>query len=386
MKYLLVLGTQRSGKTLISRALNTHPNIILQMEPFFFFFKMCRNILFRDVLKKTDFDPDYPMDSGFCKSHEEKQLLKEYFLRLEFTHSDIEELKVLTVKQNREKMRAPKIIPFLDKLQAGTAPTVLKCLLGILNEAYKKQEVMFVGLSEGWCDEYIEILLNYDDMDFRCIHCIRDPRAIVASRNGDSKLHVGKYPLLFIIRHWRKTIAYSILCKDNPKYMSARYENVVREPEKWFREICGFMGVPFSERLLETSLYVNGDGSLWQRNTAYKGPIKEGFSTDSVERWEGILSRDEVGFIEYLCKAEMDYLGIKRKNQTFSLRDLAAFREDENAITDWLKKYNLTINDEELNLEIVRKYLIENQVKHVNDMMLNYFVIDKDVAKKLKPF
>jgi len=383
MKYLLVLGTQRSGKTLISRALNTHPNIIVQMEPFFFFFKMCRNIFLRDVLKKTDFDPDYPMDSGFCKSHDEKQLLKEYFSRLEFTHSDIEELKVLTVKQNRGKMRAPKIIPFLDKLQAGTAPTVLKCLLGILNEAYKKQDVMVVGLSEGWCDEYIEILLNYDDMDFRCIHCIRDPRAIVASRNVGGRIHVGKYPLLFIIRHWRKTIAYSILCKDHPGYMSVRYENVVREPEKWFREICDFIGVPFSERLLETSLYVNGDGSIWQRNTAYKGPIKEGFSTDSVERWEGILSRDEVGLIEYLCKTEMDYLGIKRNNHTFSLRDLVAFREDENTITDWLRKYNLVINDEELILEIVRKFLLEKGNIFSGDHLYDYFTIDHRILKMI---
>jgi hypothetical protein len=158
---------------------------------------------------------------------------------------------------------------------------------------------------------------------------------------------------------------------------------VVREPEKWFREICDFIGVPFSERLLETSLYVNGDGSIWQRNTAYKGPIKEGFSTDSVERWEGILSRDEVGLIEYLCKTEMDYLGIKRNNHTFSLRDLVAFREDENTITDWLRKYNLVINDEELILEIVRKFLLEKGNIFSGDHLYDYFTIDHRILKMI---
>ena len=52
LQYIIVMGSIRSGKTLIGRALNMHPNIIVQQEPFFFFFKLCYTIFQRDFLKK----------------------------------------------------------------------------------------------------------------------------------------------------------------------------------------------------------------------------------------------------------------------------------------------------------------------------------------------
>ena len=385
MKYLIVLGTQRSGKTLVSRALNMHPNIIVQMEPYFHFFKSCRNIFFRDVLKKTDFDPDYPMDSGFCKSYEEKYLLQESFTGISFNELDIDELIRMTIKQQESAkgQRAPGIIPLLDRLEAGTAPYVFKQLMGILHEAYFKEGVQLVGLSEGWCDEFMQSLLNIEGVDVKCVHCLRDPRAIVASRNVGGRIHVGKYPLLFIIRHWRKSIAYSLLHEEHPEYMAVQYENLVMKPELWFQEICNFLEVPFSQKLLDPSTFVNGDGSLWKQNSAFNVSDHGGFSQSSIDRWKDVLSKEEIGVVEYLCKAEMEYLNLKRYNPEFSLKDLLCFREKEDEIIDWLKEYNWTFNEKELTLEIVRMFLTEkNQILDVKDLV-DYFTIDKRVFDKL---
>ena len=385
MKHLIVLGTQRSGKTLVSRALNMHPNIIVQVEPYFHFFKSCRNIFFRDVLRKTNFDPNYPMDSGFCKPYKEKHLLQESFADISFNDSDIVELRRMTIQQQESVKgeRAPKIIPLLNRLEAGTAPFVFKQLMDILHEAYFKEGVQLVGLSEGWCDEYIQSLLNLEDVDVKCVHCLRDPRSIVASRNVGGRIHVGKYPLLFIIRHWRKSIAYSLLYEEHPKYMAVQYENLVLKPELWFQEICAFLEVPFSQKLLDPSTFVNGDGSLWKQNSAFNVSDRGGFSQSSIDRWKDVLSKEEIGVVEYLCKAEMEYLNLKRFNPEYPLKDLLCFREKEDEIIDWLKKYNWTFNEKELMLEIVRTFIIENsQISNTEDL-IDYFAIDKRVIGKL---
>lgn len=388
-KYLLILGTQRSGKTLIARALNMHPNIIAHMEPFFFFFKICRNIFYRDIIKKTDFDPDYPMDSNFCKPLEEKKIFRESFSSILFKKDDIRRLKELTIKQQNSLPgeRAPKIIPLLNKLEIGTAPAVFKRLMDLLYEAYYKDEVQIIGICDGWCDDFIEPFLHLSDLEVKCIHCLRDPRAIVASRNKGTKIleeYGGKrYPLLFIIRHWRKTIAYSIVNSGHPKYYAVRYEELIQNPETLFKKICDFLDITFSEKLLFPSTFIRGDGSLWKQNSSFNIQNQREFNTSSIERWKKALSLDIIGVIEYLCKAEMSYLQIERYNPKFSLKDLLLFEEKENEIVEWLKKYNWSISEKELMPEIVRNLLIEKREIANIDNIKDYFCIDTKVFNVL---
>ena len=389
MKYLLILGTQRSGKTLLTRALNMHPNIVAHVEPFFFFFKICRNIFYRDIIKKADFDPDYPMDSDFCKPLEEKKIFRESFSNILFKEDDIRRLKELTIRQQNSLPgeRAPKIIPLLNKLEIGTAPAVFKLLMGLLYEAYYKDGVQIIGISEGWCDDFIEPFLALTDLELKCIQCLRDPRAIIASRNKGTKIleECGgkKYPLLFIIRHWRKAIAYSLRNVDNPNYFCVHYEKLILQPKLWFSKLCDFLGLPFSDKLLKPSFFIRSDGKLWKQNSAFKIKEQEGFNTHSLYKWKDALSKEEIGVIEFLCKAEMGYLGMQRENTDFSLVDLLDFKENEDEIVDWLKKYHWFFNEKELTLEIVRKYLIEkNHFKNL-DKLIDYFTVDRSVFDTL---
>ncbi len=384
MKYLLIFGALRSGKTLIGRALNMHPNVVAQKEPYFFYFKICRNIFYRDILKKSEFDPDFPMDTDFCKPMQEKEIFRNSFININFMENDIEELKRLTVKHQDAEPgeRAPKILPLLNKLKPGPAHLVFKQLMDFIGESYSKSGVIYVGITEGWCDEFIAPMLKLNDIDVHCIHCLRDPRSIVASRNAGKNViesYGGKYPLLFLIRHWRKTIAYSILNNGNHKYLAVKYEQVVQEPEICFSRICEFLNIPFSENLLKPHTFVKGDGSLWKQNTSYQGNEKNSFSTGSLEKWKDVLSKEEIGVIEYLCEAEMDYIGLERVNTNFNVRGLFEFREDEDVIVEWLRNYNWIMSDKEITLEIVRKVLIEERKIVKLPELANYFAIEEDV-------
>ena len=378
MQYFSTFGPIRSGKTLIGRALNMHPNITVQQEPFFFFFKLCRNIFHRDILK-DDFDQSQPIETDFCKQAEVKSRFNEVFSDLLFNKKDIVELKNLTMWQQESagNERAPKINPFLDQLKEGRSCEVFKDLMKILSVAYHKENRLYIGFTEAWCDDFIAPLLEMQENKFRCVHAIRDPRAIIASRNAGKNIskYGGKYPILFLIRHWRKSIAYSILNKKNPNYLSVRYEDLVTSPDMWFKKICDHLEIPFSDNLMHPESFIDGNGQLWKQNTNFEGG--RGFATVSLDKWKEVLSDEETGMIEYLCKPEMEYFGYESTQNEYSLKDLANYVEDKEVIIEWLKPYNLTVSEKNVTLEIVRRHLLDTKEFVIKEMSDYFFVHEK---------
>jgi hypothetical protein len=381
---VVVLGPIRSGKTLIGRAMNSHPLVSVQQEPFFFFFKLCRDIYHQDVLK-DNYDCNHPIESDFCLKPEQKNGFNDYFERLEFGSEDIVELRKRTIWQQEStgSERAPHINPFLDSLKPGKATDVLDQLFDVFLKGYPKEGLEYIGFTEAWVDNFIEPILSLKGKRHKIIHCIRDPRQIIASRNfgKNPEKYGGKYPILFLIRHWRKSVAYSIVNRDNPDYMVVKYEQLINSPEEWFQKICEHLGVAFHENLVHPERYRDGIGNLWKQNTNFNAGT--GFSKTSLEKWKEVLPDKSVGLIEYLCGAEMDYFGYKRVNSDFYLKDLASYTEDEEHIIEWLRRYNLLINEEDISLELVRKYLLETD-ELANDQILDYFFIGKSVHDILR--
>jgi len=381
---VIVFGPIRSGKTLIGRAINSHPLISVQQEPFFFFFKMCRDIYHRDVLKDS-YDFSQPIESDFGMKPEQKEGFNDYFENLEFSHEDIVELRKRTVRQQESagSERAPRIVPFMDSLKPGKTTEVFDQLYDIFIKGYPKEDLKYIGFTEAWVDNFIEPILSLNGGNHKVIHCIRDPRQIIASRNfgKNPEKYGGKYPILFLIRHWRKSVAYSIINMDNPDYLLVKYEQVVNSPEEWFQIICEHLGVPFHNSLMHPERYENGSGNIWKQNTNFD--VGTGFSKESLEKWKAVLPDESVGLIEFLCGAEMDYFDYKRVNNDFDLKSLAAYTEKEEHIIEWLKKYNLSINEEDITLELVRKYFLVTD-GHVNKDMLDYFFIDQKVREILR--
>ena len=79
----------------------------------------------------------------------------------------------------------------------------------------------------------------------------------------------------------------------------------------------------------------------------------------------------------------MDYFDYKRVNNDFDLNGLVSYVEEEEHIIEWLKKYNLLINEKDITLELVRKYLLVTDGP-VNKDMLDYFFIDQKVCEVLR--
>ena len=388
MKSVCVLGTIRSGKTLIGRALNMHPLITLQTEPYFFFFKLSRNLFLRQILKKDD-GFEGPIAPSFCTLKSERRLFEQNFSSLVFTEEDIKLLRHLTQKQQESvgDERAPEIIPYLETIKPGTADDILSQLQLILNSAYPKKTVEYIGFSEAWCEGFMAPLMALHENPFKCIHVIRDPRSVISSRNAGKNLikeYGGKYPILFLIRHWRASVAHAIINQENPNYFMIKYEDLVTSPDQWFEAICNFLNVKLDTKMLEPEKYLNGKGKPWKQNTNFEQ--KKGFSTTSLHKWKEVLTGQEIGFIEWLCLPEMQYMEYEITQTNYGLSDLSNFREDDSGIVKWLQSYNLTVSDKELEKEIARRYLLTQNSQQEEDLISFLYTDEKSYQTLLESY
>ena len=82
-----------------------------------------------------------------------------------------------------------------------------------------------------------------------------------------------------------------------------RYESLVRDPEAELREICDFIGEPYDEQMLTMSgaSRFRDAGS----NSSY-GPRTAGsITTDSIRKYEAVLSPRQIAYVQRVARSEM---------------------------------------------------------------------------------
>ena len=280
--------------------------------------------------------------------------------------------------------RAPRIVSHLDSLRPGPAAAVFKTLMAILETAYPKNHLQYVGLTEGWVEAFIEPLLTAFGETIRILHVVRDPRAVIASRNAGmnvEKKYGGQYPILFLIRQWRKGVATVLSQKEHEGYMVLRYEDLVTSPESVLGEVQRFLDLPADEAVLRIDRYVNGAGRQWKQNTSFKPGA--GFSTSSVHRWKSVLDEREISLIESLCMPEMAYLGYELTTTGKIDPSVWDVAEKDEGLIEWLKPYKLTGNTDAWALEVLRRELLENG-NRLSDDAAGYLFHDPKAYRLLR--
>lgn len=385
MKVLLVLGTLRSGKTLLARALSVHSKIQIVKEPFFFYFKICRNIFYKTYFPEN-YDPQAPMETDFLKSRNMKKSFSDNLAELMFDQTDIDELITYTKKQQAAEPgeRGPKVINFLKELKPAKAKDVFRQLMLILSSAYGEDTTQIIGFSEAWCEEFITPMLESFEMDINCILTLRDPRAVFASRNRSKKMiseYGGTYPILFLAQNWRKSIAYYYANQKKDNFLGVKYESIVSDPEKSFRMICAFIGVEFDSKVMDTNLYKRGDQKPWEQNTNYKQ--SKGLSKESIDKWKDVMSSKDIRCIEYLCSCEMNLLAYQKMNQEQSLVDLSEYDDGVEEHVGWIKKFNYQIDASNIEVES-KRFELSKQLDGGDQSELERFFLTNEFLKALR--
>jgi hypothetical protein len=137
--------------------------------------------------------------------------------------------------------------------------------------------------------------------DGKAIHVLRDPRSVTASYKkmtnepGFTYLDAAFNTIDAIqsIRRFRTEFGAD-------RVMLLRSEDVALQPEASIRSVCAFLGIEFSDRMMDPGEHGRIIGEDWRENTSFRGRI-EGFPAPST-RWREFMTPAETMFVEMVCQ------------------------------------------------------------------------------------
>jgi hypothetical protein len=366
-KHFFISGMFRSGTTYLARALNTHKDLIVLSDPHRAFFKYVRNMFFSKEVK--DFDIDSPLADYFLDQTELRKKFHAVFFDISLNDSDLKILKDQLVKG--AELFSPFIKENIHCLKKGTVREVYDQLISLGGEIYGYTGHGLIGTKEVWTDEFISNLI---ESGRKCIQIIRDPRAVIASNRVNE---YGSYPLLFLIRQWRKSVAYHLSNKGSSDYMMIKYEVLSgRNKEIPFRAISDFLSIAFDEEVMNPENYLDGRNEPWKRNTSYQSPIQK-LESNSGPKWKSVLLPEEVKIIEKLCFPEMKLLSYEftddQDQDQFLDKKLTKYEVKENR-AKWIEKYDFEFTGKQYDFELKRFYLLKSEEIVAEEVIEKYFI------------
>ena len=370
----LVSGMFRSGTTMFARMLHANPNIVCASDPFAPIFKSYRNTIAQDMIQ--DFDIFSPLnDYYFDKSQNSLfQELQRKNFDVAITEQEIERVKGLI--KGHCKLYSPKISLFLDVLEGKNYKQVFDSAFEIIRSSYGKGDNAVVGFKEVWVDEFAS---HFNEMKKgnKVIHIVRDPRSVVASNFASE----ARYPLLFLIRQWRKLASIAWLnSRDNENFLLVRFEDLLKEPERVTRVICDFLGVKFHSNMVNPESFKDGDGNSWSQNSSYKNKGGQKFNSQALDKWKYTLDERITNFIEKFCFFEMELLNYEFSTDGVFDDDegLLDYEDDLTKCSEWIQPYAGYDNFKEVAIELTRVSLLKNKA-HLSENICKLILLNPDL-------
>ncbi len=349
MKQIFVTGMLRSGTSLLQILLTNHPKIFLAYQPFFQLYIDTKKMF----LKQYELSKLLPLGDGMDTSTDERALFTQWLISTTFNTKDI---KILSTEATQGTGGSATSLPVNINLDSGNFFEIRQELHQHLSKNYPKEASTYIGSKEILCEEYIEPLISKGD---RCLLIIRDPRAVIASaNNGNYRQAVGdRYPILMLIRLWRKSAAYWLALRNNPAVFTVRYEDLVQNPEQIMNQISNWLNLPkFGTNVFNDVLY-DHTGKVWKGNSSF-GDMA-GIERTSESSWKTMLTDKETKLIEACTNSELSSLGYQCS--TFPQREsIESFVEDtEDVRKSYLGHYDF--NEVNKKVELERWDFFENK-------------------------
>lgn len=156
---------------------------------------------------------------------------------------------------------------------------------------------------------YLKEIINYD-RDIRVIFMLRDARDVLLSQKQKWKRrylgakHIplkesarawSNYHPITISKLWNSSYGSARQFFDHPQVHKIRFEDLVNDPPASIRDICDFLGVSYSEQLLEVP---NIGSSLLGDD-----PAKKGINKSRSGSWQkGGLTSGEIFYSDMITK------------------------------------------------------------------------------------
>lgn len=162
----------------------------------------------------------------------------------------------------------------------------------------------------------------------RFVHIIRDLRAVYVSQQKKKMKQKGEkitrrhqlvrknkrlheyYVMANISAHWIRVMQLDRLYRErySDRYLSLKYEDFVKDPESSLSGICSFAGVDYSPNMLR-QVFVNSSlvGRHWDKHNPIS--VSSGIDPSAAVRWKEHLADVDDRFLKVLGKSYLRKLG-----------------------------------------------------------------------------
>jgi hypothetical protein len=361
MKKLIISGMARSGTTLLDKLLHMHEALCVHSQPYPLIFSSIKE----KFLVENGIDHIYPLGpyfgapasqlGDFHRFLDEYEISKEEMIDIMVKMRDYsgQTYHVFSNKENISQFKGSK---FLGQLESMTELLMRYC---------EKEDPEYIGFKEIYIEEYLPYILR-NDPDSRAMIVTRDVRDVLNSLNhGNFSTYTGlRRPLLYDIRNWRKSIAFSVHLENSyQNFTTIRYEDLVNDPISVLDDISRFLGVDdFQEGWFKDGIY-DQFGSLWKSNSSFEGV--EFISSKNVGRYKENLSKETISYIETVCGPELSVMGYDTASEPLDSETVIKdFREPHEIIRENFKgNYTEEAADEEVKrLNLLRSANVSSRI------------------------
>lgn len=276
-----IVGTSRSGSTLLQSMLNSHSDITIPPETHFF-------------------HSSEGMHKKYFKAKCEKRFrnnMIEYWCRQKTRLGDLD-LCELKLKENAKNLglHAP-------------------------NDLYKLHLTMYRKFrGKNITGEKTPKHILYTDQILdtfpkaKIISLFRDPRAVAHS---EKCVQFGSPSVFITSKRWRKYVKkHHQLQRElsNKQYTTVRYCDLIAKPKSELQRISGFLGVDFEGSMLQ--FHKREEKGFAEQENSWKNETFEPLKKDKNSEWQKALSDAEVAIIEATAGK---YLGFMKYQNNTSL-------------------------------------------------------------------
>lgn len=275
---VFILGIQRAGTTLLNQLLSNNGQLkVLERETHLY-------ILLWNISNKLPFGDN-------------KELANFLFYSLPIINKGwTNEGSLQTLKEITENIKATsKKIDNVDELMSF-----------FLHFWQKKYPNLIVGEKTPGHIFYLSLLIKKFP-DARFIIMVRDPRACYISENT-KLINAQSNPIninTFITRWASVSFLARFYQNKYPQQVQVfKYEELILSPENTLRQACSFLGIDFSDKMLEAKVTNSSFQDTTQKDKS--------FNTENIDRWKDNLQENYKVLISKTLSKEINFWGYER--------------------------------------------------------------------------
>lgn len=256
---IFIVGSPRSGTTLLRNMLNRHPAIAICRATDYYHYVYLRRKSFGDL-----------SDAG-----NRRRLVKEFLglQRIQRMQVDLEALEPILLREG------------------VSYPAFFACLWRYYAQVHGKRRC---GEKNARHAMFTETLCEWYP-GAHILHLVRDPRDVVASL---LRMPFAPHNVIGAARMWLAHNLAALRSSGRPQYLAVRYEQLVTDPESELKRICSFVGEDYSPAMLIPNQDSTADRPWLHR-------AQEPVTAQRMQKWREELSAEDVSLAEWTIGSSM---------------------------------------------------------------------------------